>query len=433
MRPLVLHLSGDYPDPVRNRTTFAVKNFIDKLEDCDHVVVSIKRRSNPRDCYCRVFPPADGVQVVALGYFAPPGGLFHRTMMRLLARRVAGIVARLGVRPDLVMAHKLTIEGVVAHALWQKSGIPYACSIRGEVEEKFLRFKPGLARHVGEVVRESEALYFVSAWFENVIARRYPGLARRKARLPNFISGAITPCHAPWDPDALLTVLDLNMYRRKGFPELVAGLAWARRTNPRLRLDVIGWSSPRTMRLVERMVARAGVADAVRFLGVMKHEDVLAQMPRYAALVLPAKNETFGMVYAEALLSGVPILYAQNSGIDGYVDDLDVGVRVPAGDFLAVAEGLLRLSAGGAKYRRGIRENYEALCARFAPEPCLADFRTMLGRAQRRAKRLGLAGIAAVPTTAFMEGQHAIARNLGTGMGTQRAGQSALGGALRSR
>jgi glycosyltransferase involved in cell wall biosynthesis len=373
------------------------------------------------------------VQVVALGYFAPPGGLFHLAMMRLLTHRVAKIVAQLGVKPDLVMAHKLTIEGVVAHALWQRSGIPYACSIRGEVEEKFLRYKPALARHVGDVVREAESLYFVSAWFEKAIARRYPGLVRRQARLPNFVSDAISPAFVPWNPDVLLTVLDLGMYRRKGFPELVAGLAWARRTNPKLRLDVVGWSTPRVMREVRRMVRRAGVADAVNFLGVMKHDEVLARMPRYAALVLPAKNETFGMVYAEALLSGVPILYAQDSGIDGYVDDIEVGVRVPQGDFLGVAEGLLALSTDSPKYRRVIRESYDVLRARFDPEPCLADFRVMLGRACRRVRRLAIAQIAPVPSTAYMEGQHAIARNLRTGMGTQRASQSALGGSFRSR
>ena len=414
MRPLILHLSGDYPDPIRNRTTFAVKNFIDRLDDCDHVVISLKRRSNPRDCYCKMFPPENGKQVVALGYLAPPGGLFHLTMMRRLADRIARVTASLGVRPDLVMAHKLTIEGVVAHALWQKSGVPYACSVRGEVEEKFLRFKPALARHMSDVIREAEALYFVSAWFEKTVARRFPGLARRQARLPNFLSESIRPSWEPWDPDTLLTVLDLNMYRRKGFPALVAGLAWARRSNPRLKLDVIGWSSPGVMREIVRMVARAGVTGAVNFLGVLPHDDVLRRMPRYAALVLPAKNETFGMVYAEALLSGVPVLYPENSGIDGYVDDLHVGVRVTPGDFLAVADGLLALAREGAEFRRAIREHYEAVRARFAPEPCLAEFRAMLDGARRRVRRLAIAQIAPRRFATPMEGHHGIARNLRT-------------------
>ena len=34
--------------------------------------------------------------------------------------------------------------------------------------------------------------------------------------------------------------------------------------------------------------------------------------------VMPSKNETFGLVYIEALLQGLPILYAKNEGIEGF-------------------------------------------------------------------------------------------------------------------
>ena len=105
----------------------------------------------------------------------------------------------------------------------------------------------------------------------------------------------------------------------------------ARKRVPDLRLDVIGWSTPATMDKLQRLVRRVGAATAVQFLGVLPHEGVLRAIPRYGAMVLPARNETFGMVYVEALLSGVPILYTAGSGIDGYLDDLYVGTPVEAG------------------------------------------------------------------------------------------------------
>ena len=42
-RPLILHITGDYPDPSRAPTTVAVKRLIDGLVDCDHVIVSLTR------------------------------------------------------------------------------------------------------------------------------------------------------------------------------------------------------------------------------------------------------------------------------------------------------------------------------------------------------------------------------------------------------
>src|SRR5699024_2595672 len=34
--------------------------------------------------------------------------------------------------------------------------------------------------------------------------------------------------------------------------------------------------------------------------------------------VMPSSHETFGLVYVEAMLQGLPILYTANEGIDGF-------------------------------------------------------------------------------------------------------------------
>lgn len=377
-RPLILHITADYPDPVRNRTTYAVKNFIDMLDDCDHIIVSLKRRSRLSECYLRHCEAPQGQRLVALGYWALPAGLLHRIAMRRLALQIRDIVANLGVAPDLVMAHKLTIEGVAAYRLWRMMGIPYICCIRGEVEDKFFRFKPGLSPLFAEVIAHAEALFYVSAWFRKRIERRYLGLVRREMLLPNFHSGPVATAEVPADPHAVVSVLDLDMYRRKGFHHLIAAMAVARKTVPDLRLDVIGWSSPATMTRLHEMVERAGLARAVRFLGEMSRNEVLSALPRYRALVLPARNETFGMVYVEALLARVPILYTADSGIDGYLDDLNAGVKVRAGDIGAIARGLCALARDGAMYRTALSRDYARIRDRFAPERYLEDFRALL-------------------------------------------------------
>lgn len=377
-RPLILHITADYPDPVRNRTTYAVKNFIDLLDDCDHVIVSLKRRSRLSECYLRHCAAPPGQRLVALGYWALPAGLLHRIAMRRLARQIRGIVTGFGVTPDLVMAHKLTIEGVAAYRLWRMMGIPYVCCVRGEAEDKFFRFKPGLLPLFAEVIAHAETLFYVSAWFRKRIERRYPGLARREMLLPNFYTGPVGTAEVPAEPHAMVSVLDLNMYRRKGFHHLIAALAVARKTVPDLRLDVIGWSSPATMMQLHEMVGRAGLARAVRFLGEMSRTEVLSALPRYQALVLPARNETFGMVYVEALLARVPILYTADSGIDGYLDDLNAGVKVKAGDIGAIARGLCALMRDGAQYREAISRDYARIRERFVPDGYLGDFRALL-------------------------------------------------------
>jgi glycosyltransferase involved in cell wall biosynthesis len=386
-RPLILHITGDDLDPVVNHTTPAVKNFIDLLDDCDHVIVSLKRYSNPGDLYIREHEAQPGQRIIALGYWALPAGLFHRNAMRRLASQIRRIVEDLGVKPDLVMAHTLTVEGVVAYRLWQMLRWPYVCCVRGEVEDKFFRFKPELADHFGQVITHAEALYFVSAWFKERIEKRYPGLMRRQGLLPNFSRQAsVKSIMTPRDELAFVSVLDLTMYRRKGFHHLIAAFGEARRRVPSLRLDVIGWSTPETMLQLRKLANEAGVATSVRFLGVFSHEAVLRAIPRYGAMVLPVKNETFGMIYVEALLCGVPILYAAGSAIDGYLDGLDVGVAVKAGDVPAIADGLCALAMNGACYRRALLSEYETVQARFAPTAYLRDFRQLLDSVRQRSE-----------------------------------------------
>ena len=212
-----MHITGDYPDPVRNRTTPAVKNFIDLLDDCDHVIVSIKRYSRKSDCYRREFDMGPGRRVIALGYQALPAGLFHRRAMARITAEISDIVSELRAAPDLVVAHKLTIEGVIAYQLRQKLGLPYICCVRGEVEDKFFRYKPELKALFGEVIAQSEALFYVSACSRNGIEKTYPGLPRRQELLPNFSNLPIVKsCAPPRDGHVFVTALDLDMYRRKG-------------------------------------------------------------------------------------------------------------------------------------------------------------------------------------------------------------------------
>ncbi|HZH27898.1 MAG TPA: glycosyltransferase [Azospirillaceae bacterium] len=389
-RPLVLHLSADYPDPVRNRTTNAVKNFIDRIDACDHLIVSLKRTADPRKCYLREFPPRDNQTLVAMGYWAPPGGLLHRPTMHALAERVMSLIARSGRRPDVIHAHKLTIEGVAARMIARRLGIPYVCSVRGEVESKFFRFKPGLRRYFGQVIGDAAAIYYVSAWFKDWIDARYPGRVRDQSLLPNFVSKPITrnpvaPDRDAWDRQALVTVMDLNLYRKKGLHWLLDGLALARRTHPGLRLDVIGWSNPQAMGEIEAIVARLGLGDAVRFLGTLENAEVMRRLSTYAAFVLPSANETFGMAYVEALLSGVPVLYSLATGIDGYLDGLDVGVGAPLGDVPAIAAGLCTLVERADDYRVAIERQWPEIEGRFGPGRYVDAYQELVTRLAARA------------------------------------------------
>jgi glycosyltransferase involved in cell wall biosynthesis len=119
-----------------------------------------------------------------------------------------------------------------------------------------------------------------------------------------------------------------------------------------IRLHVIGCDDSAEE---AKWVAQAGVTGAVEFLGVLGHEQALQCIAGSSALLLPSRNDTFGMVYVEALLSGVPVLYSANAGIDGYLDRMSVGVRVDPASHDSIVRGMLELTMNLDVYRQHLR------------------------------------------------------------------------------
>lgn len=59
--------------------------------------------------------------------------------------------------------------------------------------------------------------------------------------------------------------------------------------------------------------------DNIKFLGYKKHQDVISEMQKHDIFILPSVNETFGLVYLEAMASGCITIGTKDTGIDGII------------------------------------------------------------------------------------------------------------------
>jgi glycosyltransferase involved in cell wall biosynthesis len=208
-----------------------------------------------------------------------------------------------------------------------------------------------------------------------------PFVDKKIRPLPNLVAIArlspqeLSPQEQLPPPTArFVSILDLNVYRKKGFHWLIPALAIAARAHPDATLDVFGWSNAKVDAEIQQLVQATGCSDRVRFRGVRPHADVLGQLPRYTALLLPSVNETFGMVYLEALLAGIPVLYTRGTGIDGHLNGLDVGIGVTAGTVDEIAAGIDDLSRNAARWRRDVQRHAGDLAARFGEDGVVARY-----------------------------------------------------------
>jgi len=134
---------------------------------------------------------------------------------------------------------------------------------------------------------------------------------------------------------------------RKGLPVLLR--AWPeihRRTGARLR--VIG-TDPLQFGFVR---ARARVAeDGIDVLGIVTNAVRTEELSRAKAVVSPALGgESFGLVVAEALARGTPVVASDIPGYRAVLTE-DAGMLVPPGDHGALAEAVVDLLADEERRR----------------------------------------------------------------------------------
>jgi glycosyltransferase involved in cell wall biosynthesis len=137
--------------------------------------------------------------------------------------------------------------------------------------------------------------------------------------------------------------------RRKGFDLLLAAFDRVAGEAPAARLRVVGPRGDAAGLLDGRTGERIAVA------GPVSQPALAEELRRADCLVLPSRNDSYGMVVAEALACGLPVLVSEMVGAKELVASGSNGWIVPAGDAAVLAERM----AWCVRHRetvRGMRE-----------------------------------------------------------------------------
>jgi glycosyltransferase involved in cell wall biosynthesis len=182
------------------------------------------------------------------------------------------------------------------------------------------RFKEWLER---TVYRRASRLVVLSRAFGDILAREHRIGADRIRVIPGGVdTRRFAPTHTRgaarhvlgWPADRPIVLVVRRLVRRMGLENLLASVAHARADVPDLLVIVAG-GGPLAEELRTR-AADAGLEDHVRFTGVMPDEDLpLAYQAADVSMVPSIALEGFGLVVAESLASGTPVLVTDVGGL----------------------------------------------------------------------------------------------------------------------
>jgi 1,2-diacylglycerol 3-alpha-glucosyltransferase len=158
---------------------------------------------------------------------------------------------------------------------------------------------------------------------------------------------------AGWPPRSLVVASHGRLAPEKSVDLLVEAVAIAARTAPDIHLLLVGGGP--SARMLRSQVTRAGIGERVHLTGPLPRDAALALIRGSDLLAFASRTETQGLVLAEALATGLPVVALEGPAIgeavrDG-VDGVVVAAEPPDGRARRMGESIAHLATDGA--RRG--------------------------------------------------------------------------------
>ncbi len=295
--------------------------------------------------------------------------LTHGFDARLAFPRILSLVRRLHrERPfDLIHAHFIYPDGVVASRIGQALGLPVMTS-EHSFWTPWLVDQPKVAAQVAAALPGVHLVTGVSEFLRQSIAA-YAGTRAETAVLPNVVDDEMfSPAPGMRDPNELLYVGLVRKFKRRDV--LLRAVAEARRTLPDLRLRILSAAAFRSYAAdraeMHGLIPALGLNDCTEVVNGADPPAVAEAMRRCAFVVVSStRRETFCSVAAEALACGTPLVLTRCGGPEEFVTAAD-GVMVEPDDPSALANGIVRAMSRRAEFRADdIRER---IVARFGRE-----------------------------------------------------------------
>jgi len=147
---------------------------------------------------------------------------------------------------------------------------------------------------------------------------------------------------------------------RKGMDLLIQQFAAFNRKIINSKLIIFGEGPER--KALEQLIEELKVSEHVKLMGLRSREEIAPILSNSDVFVLTSKNETFGVVYIEALACGVPVIATTCGGPEGFVHDGN-GLLIPVDDEKALLEAMNTMYAKASTYDRAkvaaeIREKF---------------------------------------------------------------------------
>lgn len=269
-------------------------------------------------------------------------------LIKCIARMLfARYVRRCGM-PDILHAHSVFRAGLIAGDLSERYGLPYIIT---EHYSGYTRnvFSNRIKKQMEKCILRCSFCIAVSESFRGYLSSYFSMGKKKWLYVPNMVDSIFFD-HPILDvkKDTYSFLCIASLTENKAVDMLIRSFSHAFPHEDRVKLLIAG-EGPEKAKLM-KLVADKKLSSRVEFLGRLSRKQVVEAFRSADALVVSSKYETFGVVIAESLAMGVPVVSTRCGGPESIVTQGD-GLLVDCGDESKFAEALEQVYHNRADYR----------------------------------------------------------------------------------
>lgn len=288
-------------------------------------------------------------------------------------------------RFDLIHAHSLLTNGAAALSLHLRYGTPYLVAVRDSDVNVLLRWMPHLRPLARRILEGASRVVFLSPGYrDRALAPYLSGAALERVMaksevIPNgidalWLKDRPEPRGAPGAEGEVRLLFVGQLIARKNLPAAIRAAEVLAARGLKVSLTVVGAPLDR---------ASVAAARACPLVALLPPRPMAELMPLYRAadvFLLPSRRETFGLVYAEAISQGLPVLYTRGQGFDGQFEDGRVGFAIDPDDANGIADRVEAILGDYPRFNRAALEG----SGRFDWDRIARAYRALYGEIARR-------------------------------------------------
>jgi glycosyltransferase involved in cell wall biosynthesis len=209
--------------------------------------------------------------------------------------------------------------------------------------------------HASKIIVVSEKL--------RQIGRKNPWKNDHVVVIPNGINFDDLPYNIGKQNTDKMILSVSNLVHTKGIDFNLYAIKNLLKKHPTLTYNIIGEGAE--MQNLKKLVKNLNIEKQVNFLGRKPNNEVLKYMAECTIFCLPSWNESFGIVYLEAMALGKPVIGCKGEGIEDFVEHTINGILVKPKDVDSIVEALEFLLTNpkaaesmGVNARFHVLENY---------------------------------------------------------------------------